>query len=60
MLVLSRKPGEKLSIGDDITITIVRIGPNSVRVGIEAPSELKVLRCELENFDEYDDDEAAG
>ncbi len=60
MLVLSRKPGEKLYIGDDITITIVRIGPNSVRVGIEAPSELKVLRCELENFDEHDDDETAG
>jgi len=47
MLVLSRKPGERILIGDDITVTIVRIGPNNVRVGIEAPRELNIVREEL-------------
>ena len=47
MLVLSRKPGERIHIGDDIVITIVRIGPNNVRVGIEAPKDLNIVREEL-------------
>ena len=37
MLVLSRKTGEKIRIGEDVWVTIVRVGPNNVRVGIEAP-----------------------
>lgn len=49
MLVLSRKPGEKLLIGDDVVITVVRIGPNQVRLGIDAPSHLNILREELES-----------
>lgn len=47
MLVLSRKPGERIVIGDDVKITIVRIGPNTVRVGIEAPREMNIVREEL-------------
>lgn len=47
MLVLSRKPGEKILIGDTIAITIVRIGPNTVRVGIEAPKEVDIVREEV-------------
>ncbi len=47
MLVLSRKPGERILIGDDIKVTIVRIGPNTVRIGIDAPRELNVIREEL-------------
>ena len=47
MLVLSRKPGERILIGDDITITVVRVGPNSVRVGIEAPRSMNIVRDEL-------------
>ena len=47
MLVLSRKPGERILIGDDVTITVVRIGPNNVRVGIEAPREMSIVREEL-------------
>jgi carbon storage regulator len=47
MLVLSRKPGEKILIGGDITITIVRIGPNTVRIGIEAPHDMNIAREEL-------------
>jgi carbon storage regulator len=47
MLVLSRKPGEKILIGDNVTITIVRIGPNTVRLGIDAPREMNIVREEL-------------
>jgi carbon storage regulator len=47
MLVLSRKPGERILIGSDITVTIVRIGPNNVRLGIEAPREMNIVREEL-------------
>ena len=47
MLVLSRKPGEKILIGDDVTVTIVRIGPNTVRIGIEAPRNMNIVREEL-------------
>lgn len=47
MLVLSRKPSERIRIGDDVTITIVRIGPNAVKVGIDAPKSLPIVREEL-------------
>jgi carbon storage regulator len=47
MLVLSRKPGERILIGDDVTITVVRIGPNNVRIGIDAPRETNIVREEL-------------
>lgn len=47
MLVLSRKQGERIRIGNDVRITIVRIGPNAVRVGIEAPEDLNIVREEL-------------
>ena len=47
MLVLSRKPGEKILIGDNVTVTIVRIGPNTVRIGIEAPRNMNIVREEL-------------
>ena len=47
MLVLSRKPGERIMIGDEVTVTIVRIGPNNVRIGIEAPRTMNIVRGEL-------------
>lgn len=47
MLVLSRKPGERIFIGNDVTVTVVRIGPNTVRLGIEAPESLNIVREEL-------------
>lgn len=47
MLVLSRKPGERILIGDQVKVTIVRITPNSVRIGIEAPKEMEIVREEL-------------
>lgn len=50
MLVLSRKPGEKLVIDGRITITITRIAGNRVTVGIEAPDDVRIVRSELEMF----------
>jgi carbon storage regulator CsrA len=47
MLVLARKAQETIQIGDDITISIVRIKGRTVRVGIEAPEDLRVIRGEL-------------
>ena len=47
MLVLSRKVGERIWIGNDISITVVRITGGGVRLGIEAPSEMPVVREEL-------------
>jgi len=49
MLVLSRKVGERILIGDQIAVTIVRVTGGGVRVGIEAPSEMAVLRAEILN-----------
>lgn len=48
MLVLSRKVGEKLLIGSDVVITIVRIGDSHVRIGIDAPKSLNIVRDELQ------------
>jgi len=47
MLVLSRKTNERVLIGDEISVTIVRIGPNTVRIGIDAPREFDIVREEL-------------
>ena len=47
MLVLSRKVGERIWIGDEISVTVVRITGGGVRIGIEAPSEMPVVREEL-------------
>ena len=47
MLVITRKKGESLMIGDDIEITISKIEDGSVKVGIEAPKNISILRKEL-------------
>ena len=47
MLVLSRKQNEKIRIGKDVVITIVNLSDNSVKIGIEAPNSVKILRDEL-------------
>jgi carbon storage regulator len=47
MLVLSRKRFEGLQIGDNIKITVVKIDRNGVRLGIEAPNGVSILREEL-------------
>jgi carbon storage regulator len=47
MLVLSRKLGEKIIIGDNIVVTVVKIDRNQIRIGIEAPSDIPVYREEI-------------
>jgi carbon storage regulator CsrA len=47
MLVLTRKSQEKIQIGENITITILRVKGQAVRVGVDAPREVRVLRSEL-------------
>ena len=47
MLVLTRKPGEGIIIGEDIRITVVELKSGGVRIGIDAPRELKVHRQEV-------------
>jgi carbon storage regulator len=47
MLVLSRKLGEKIVIGDNIVITVVKIDRNQIRIGIDAPQDVPVYREEI-------------
>jgi carbon storage regulator len=51
MLVLSRKESEKIMLGDSIVLTIVRVSGDRVRLGIEAPSDMLILRKELDPAD---------
>jgi carbon storage regulator len=55
MLVLSRKERQRIRLGDDITVTIVRLTRDQVRLGIEAPKDIRVLRDELEPHEEQKD-----
>ena len=47
MLVLSRRAGERIQIGEHIEVTVVRIGPGVVRIGIDAPPDMPVMREEI-------------
>ena len=47
MLVLSRKVGEKILIGDNIAVTVVRVAQGIVRIGVDAPKELPIVREEI-------------
>lgn len=48
MLVLSRKQAERIKLGDSIVVTVVRVSGDKVRLGIEAPPDVLVLRDELD------------
>ncbi len=48
MLVLSRRESERIKLGDSIVVTVVRVAGDRVRLGIEAPADMLVLREELE------------
>jgi carbon storage regulator len=48
MLVLSRKESERIRLGDSIVVTILRVAGDKVRLGIDAPANVVVLRDELE------------
>lgn len=58
MLVLSRKESQRIRLGDSIVITIVKISGDKVRVGIDAPANVLVLRDELEVYVASADDAA--
>jgi carbon storage regulator len=49
MLVLSRKQNERIRVGDSVVVTVVRVNGDKVRIGIEAPADMRVLRDELED-----------
>jgi len=47
MLIITRRPGEKIMLGDDIVVHVMEIVGNSVRVGIDAPRSLPIYREEI-------------
>ena len=47
MLVLTRKQGERIHIGDGIVIKVIKSGKSTVKIGIEAPASVRVMRAEL-------------
>ena len=51
MLVLSRKVGDRILVGDVVVIDVVRIGPNAVRLGITAPHDVNIVREEITVID---------
>lgn len=57
MLVLSRKENERVFIGDDIVITILRAKGNAIRVGIEAPADVQIQREEVRGREDRSYDE---
>ncbi|MBI3838642.1 MAG: carbon storage regulator [Planctomycetia bacterium] len=52
MLVLSRKQGEQLQIGDNITITVLEVHGRKLKLGVQAPHGVRILRAELDFFRE--------
>jgi carbon storage regulator len=59
MLVLSRKVGEKLVIGDNITVVVSRVAGNRVTIGVEAPADVRIIRGELRTSEEEAEHPAA-
>lgn len=55
MLVISRKIGQTVRIGQDVEIEVTRISDHKVRLAIDAPKTMKILRGELEPHEESDD-----
>ena len=47
MLIITRKPGEKIMLGDDVTIEVIEVSGSTVRIGIAAPRSLPVYREEI-------------
>ena len=47
MVVLTRKPGEKIFIGDNVSLTVVEVKGDSVRIAVDAPREVKIYRGEI-------------
>ena len=60
MLVLSRKQDQDIVIGDNIRIRILKIKGNTIRIGVDAPRDIKVVRGELEDYDRVGSSERQG
>jgi carbon storage regulator len=52
MLILSRREKQSILIGDDIEITICRVAGRSVRIGLQAPRDIKIIRGEVSTLDD--------
>ena len=59
MLILSRKVDEKIKIGDNITSTLIEVRGDQVKIGVEAPKNVKVFRQEVFNAIQTENREAA-
>jgi carbon storage regulator len=59
MLILSRRLGESVTIGDDIVVTVVGVSGNQIRLGISAPKAIRVLREEIYNAIQKENQSAA-
>jgi len=53
MLVLSRKRGEQIVLGDDITVTVLECNGNRIKIGIEAPPHVRIIRGELDALERH-------
>jgi carbon storage regulator len=47
MLIITRKPGQKIMLGDDVTVEVIAVSGSSVRLGIDAPRSVRVFREEI-------------
>ena len=56
MLILTRRVGESLMVGDDITVTVLGVKGNQVRIGVNAPRDVAVHREEIYNRIKEDDE----
>lgn len=60
MLVLSRRPGESVVIGNEVTVTVLEVRGDQIRVGIDAPRDVQVHRAEVFRQLESENADAAG
>jgi carbon storage regulator len=59
VLIITRRPGEKIVLGDDVTVTVMEVSGQTVRLGIDAPKELPIYREEIWAAVKQENEEAA-